>query len=66
MAEITYTCFVPRSKRDELREVLETENTGGVRWRERRTFSGSEFSFTGPSQTVRKAHTFLTRWVAQD
>lgn len=65
MAEITYVCFVPKSKRDKLRSVLETEDTSPVRWAEKRSFSGSEFYFSGPSLLVRKAHAYVAWWVTE-
>lgn len=64
--ELTYVCFVPKSKRDRLRRVLETEDTGAVRWTEKRSFLGSEFYFSGPSILVRKTHSYVAWWAAQD
>jgi hypothetical protein len=63
--ELTYVCFVPKSKRDKLREILQTEDTGPVRWTEKRARSGSEFYFSGPSLLVRKAHAYVSWWAAQ-
>ena len=28
------------------------------------TFSGSEFYFTGPAELARKAHIYVTEWIA--
>jgi hypothetical protein len=64
--EITYVSFVPKAKRAELRHVLETEDTGPIRWREKKTLFGSEFHFSGPTELVRKTHAFITEWLADD
>ena len=66
MTDATYVSFVPKSKRKKLREVLETENTGDLRWTEKKTFSGSEFYFSGPATLVRRTHTFVTQWLVDD
>jgi hypothetical protein len=64
MVEATFVAFVPKNKSDQLRQTLTTEDTGELRWRERRTFSGSEFYFTGPSELARKTHDYVTHWLA--
>jgi hypothetical protein len=66
VVQVTYVSFVPRSKRDKLRQILETEDTGPIQWTEKRTFMGSEFYLMGPSPLVRKAHQYISWWVAQD
>ena len=66
MTDVTYVSFVPKSKRKKLREVLETENTGDLRWTEKKTFSGSEFYLSGPATLVRRTHTFVTQWLVDD
>jgi len=66
MSDATYVSIVPRAKRGRLREILDTEDTGPVRWTERRGFFASEFSFTGPSAIVRKVHAHVTSWVARN
>lgn len=63
MAEATFMSFVPKTKSDELRQTLTTEDTGALQWRERRTFSGSEFYFTGPTELARKTHIYVTQWL---
>jgi len=63
MTEATFVSFVPKARCDELRQTLMTEDTGELRWRERRTFSGSEFYFTGPTELARKAHIYVTQWL---
>jgi hypothetical protein len=63
MSEATYVCFVPKKKSDQLREVLTVEDTGALSWRERKTFSGSEFYFTGPPELARKAHIYVAQWL---
>ena len=40
MSEATYVSFVPRAKRAKLRGILESEDTGEVTWREKRTLFG--------------------------
>jgi hypothetical protein len=64
MIEATYVSFVPKTKSDKLRQTLTAEDTGPLRWRERRTFSGSEFYFTGPAELARRTHDYVTRWLA--
>jgi hypothetical protein len=66
MVEATFVAFVPKDKSDQLRQTLTNEDTGPLRWRERRTFSGSEFYFTGPSELARKTHIYVTEWLAGD
>jgi hypothetical protein len=66
VSEATYVSFVPRSRRAKLRHVLESEDTGPIRWREEKRLFGSEFHFSGPSELVRKTHTYVTRWLADD
>jgi len=63
MDEATFVSFVPKKKSDQLRRTLTTEDTGKIRWRERRTFSGSEFYFTGPVELARKVHIYVTQWL---
>ena len=64
MSEATYVSFVPSSKRAKLREVLQSEDTGPIAWRERKTLFGSEFYFSGPSGLARRTHAFVTQWLA--
>lgn len=64
MAEITAMSFVPKKRSAKLRHVLATGDTGDLRWRERKTFSGSEFYFSGPSTLVMKTHAYVTWWLA--
>jgi hypothetical protein len=64
MIEATYVSFVPKKQSDKLRQTLTAEDTGALRWRERRTFSGSEFYFTGPPALARKTHVYVTQWLA--
>ena len=63
MGEATYVAFVPRKKSDKLRATLSAEDTGALRWRERKTFSGSEFYFTGPPALARRTHDYVTHWL---
>ena len=64
MPEATYVVFVPKVKRDALRKILCSEDTGPLAWREQRSWFGSEFYFSGPSELVRRTHAYITRWIA--
>lgn len=64
MSDITAVSFVPKSRRQELRQALTDEDTGELKWRERRTLYGSEFYFSGPAGLVMKTHTFVSWWLA--
>ncbi len=67
MSDATYVAFVPAKKCDRLREMLQTEDTGPLEWKERRAFSGgSEFYFSGPSALARRAHAYVSEWVIAD
>ena len=66
MSEVTYVSFVPNKKRAKLRRVLESEDTGQVRWREKKRLFGSEFHFSGPTELVRRTHADITQWLADD
>lgn len=66
MSDATYVSFVPGSKRTRLRQILTSEDTGPVRWTEKRGLFMSEFSFSGPSAVVRKVHAHVTSWIARD
>ena len=63
MPDATYIAFVPTAKRDRLRAILQTEDTGPLAWREQRTMFGSEFYFSGPSALARKAQAYVAEWV---
>ena len=63
MSEATYVAFVPKRKSDMLRQTLTSEDTGALSWKERKTFSGSEFYFTGPPDLARRAHAYVAEWV---
>lgn len=64
MSEATYVSFVPKTKSAKLRRTLQTEDTGDLRWREEKTFFGSEFYFSGPADLVRRTHEYVTLWLA--
>ena len=66
MSEATYVSFVPKAKTAKLRGVLESEDTGALSWREKKTLFGSEFSFSGPATLVRRTHAYITEWLARD
>jgi hypothetical protein len=63
MTDATYVTFVPSAKRARLREILETEDTAPLVWRERRSFFGSEFYFSGPAALARKAQAYVAEWL---
>lgn len=63
MSDATYVAFVPANKRERLREMLRTEDTGALEWRERRSLFGSEFYFSGPPALARRAHAYVAQWV---
>jgi hypothetical protein len=66
MTEVTYVSYVPKAKRAKLRQVLESEDTGSLRWSEKKKLFGSEFYFSGPTQLVRRTHAYITAWLATD
>jgi hypothetical protein len=66
MIEATYVLFVPKTKRAKLRSVLQSEDTSPLTWREKRSFSGSEFYFSGPATLARETHLHLTRWLSSN
>lgn len=66
MSEATYVSFVPKSKRAKLRAILQSEDTGAIKWREQKKLFGSEFYFSGPSALVRATHAHVTRWLSSE
>jgi hypothetical protein len=66
MPEATYVSFVPKAHSTKLRQTLQMEDTGEVSWRERKTFRGSEFYFSGPPSLARKTHEFVTLWLTRN
>jgi hypothetical protein len=66
LTDVTYVSFVPRSRRAKLRNALSSEDTGQIRWVEKRRIFGSEFHFSGPARPVRKTHAYITAWLASD
>ena len=58
MSAVAYVSLVPRSKRNKLRALLESEDTGALNWVEKKKLFGSEFYFSGPTTLVRKTHDF--------
>lgn len=63
MPEATYVAFVPNGMSAKLRSVLQSEDTGAITWRERRTMFGSEFYFSGPPKLARATHAYVSEWV---
>jgi hypothetical protein len=66
VTEVTYVSYVPKRKRAKLRSVLRSEDTGSIRWHEKKKLFGSEFYFSGPTELVRKTHAYITQWLATD
>lgn len=64
MIEATYVLYVPKAKRTKLRGMLQAEDTAPIRWREKKSMSGSEFYFSGPAAAARETHAQLIRWLA--
>ena len=65
MSDATYVAFVPNSKRGKLRALLQSENTEPLSWREKKGLFGSEFYLSGPAGAVRRAHLYITEWLAR-
>lgn len=65
MTDATYVAFVPSGKCAKLRAVLQSEDTGALTWRERRTMFGSEFYFSGPPKLARATHAYVSEWVVR-
>ena len=66
MADVTYVAVVPKENSAKLRDTLQREDTGHLRWLEKRSHSGSEFYFTGPADLVRMTHAYVTLWLANE
>lgn len=64
MSEATFVSFVPKTKTAKLRRTLQSEDTGDLHWREQKTFFGSEFYFSGPTDLARRTHEYVTLWLA--
>ena len=62
MVDATFVSFVPPEKCHKLRETLEVEDTGLLRWSELAMLFGSEFRFTGPADLARRTHDYINRW----
>ena len=65
MPEATYVAFVPNGMCAKLRSVLQSEDTGAISWRERKTMFGSEFYFSGPPKLARATHAYVSQWVVR-
>ena len=63
MPHATFVAYVPQGMRDKLRSVLQEENTGALRWEEKKGRRGSEFYFSGPTSLARKTHSYVQEWV---
>jgi len=66
MVEATYVLFVPKTKRLQVREVLNADAAESVTWREHRKLFGSEFYVSGPAALAREAHTRAVRWLSRE
>ena len=64
VSDVTFVSFFPKTKTAKLRRTLQTEDTGELRWREQKTFFGSEFYFSGPAELARRTHEYVTFWLA--
>ena len=64
MSAATFVSFVPKTKTAKLRLTLQSEDTGDLHWREQKTFFGSEFYFSGPTDLARRTHEYVTLWLA--
>ena len=65
MTDATYVAFVPSGMCAKLRSVLQSEDTGAITWRERKTMFGSEFYFSGPPKLARATHAYVSQWVVR-
>jgi len=54
--DATFVLFVQKKQRGRIRGGLTADLLGEVTWRERKTLTGSEFYFSGPSALARQAH----------
>ena len=64
VSDATFVSFVPKTRTAKLRRTLQSEDTGELRWREHKTFFGSEFYFSGPADLARRTHEYVTLWLA--
>jgi hypothetical protein len=62
----TFVLFVRKNDRSRVRGGLTAELLGDVIWRERKTFSGSEFYFSGRSAEARRAHAAALQMLSSD
>ncbi len=64
--EATFVLFVRKEQRGRVRTGLTPEVVGAATWRERKTLSGSEFYFSGPSAIARLAHAAAARLTSSE
>jgi hypothetical protein len=62
----TFVLFVGKNDRSRVRSGLTAERLGDVTLRERKTLSGSEFYFSGPSAEARQAHAAALQILGSD
>jgi hypothetical protein len=63
MPDATFVAFVPHHRTSELRSILKSEDTHPLTWKERRSWFGSEFFFSGPPTLARKAQEYVGTWL---
>lgn len=64
--DATFVLFVRKKQRSRVRSSLTPELLGAAAWRERKTLSGSEFYFSGPSAIARLAHAAAARLTSSE
>jgi len=64
MIEATFVLYASKAQLGRVRAHLKEWATDTLRWRERRTFFGSEFYVSGPSALAREAHEAAARSLA--
>jgi hypothetical protein len=63
--DATFVLFVGRKERGRVRSSLTPDLLGSVTWLERKSLSGSEFYFSGPSARARQAHAAAAKLVSE-
>ena len=63
--DATYVIFAEKSARTRVRERLRAVVDDAVQWRERKSFSGSEFFISGPPARAREAHAAMMLWMVK-
>jgi hypothetical protein len=63
MPDATFVAYVPRTLRERLRSALLGEDTGALKWEEKKVYGGSDFYISGPPALARKAHFYVQEWL---